>query len=156
MHSRNYPNKNKAVGIFLLVVLALLELALWGPALHHARHGEVLAVTCQGDHALCGCSPNRIAAKTCCCALAAIAPCCQKESISSDQEQEEETAFATVLTTLPCGASEDPLMTASSEVYLLASIRICSCPVSTTVYLPGSAMSRIDHHIPPPVPPPKV
>ena len=154
MCSRNHKKKSRAAAVLLIAVFSLLQLALWGPSFVHALHEDGIATICQHDHALCGCSPSRIASDTCCCALAAFSPCCQKAYIQSALK--EKAALGTVMTSLPCGGSEDPLVIASLEAYLLPAGIMSACPVSTTVYLFSSAMSRIDLNMLPPIPPPKV
>ena len=154
MHSCKDPKKSKTAGILLIAVFTLLQLALWGPSFLHALHKDGIATICQQDHALCGCSPGRIVSGTCCCALAALSPCCQKTYIQSALK--EKAALGTVMTSLPCGGSEDPLVIASLEAYLLPFGIISASPLSTTVYPFRSALSQIDHTISPPIPPPKV
>jgi hypothetical protein len=153
MRIRNHKKKSRAAAILLIAVFSLLQLALWSPSFLHPLHEEGTAATCQHDHALCGCAPSRIASGTCCCALAALSPCCQKNYLQSALE--EKAALGTVLTSLPCGGSEDPLVTAGSEAYLLPTMKISDSPVSTTVYPMLAAMSQIDLNILPPIPPPK-
>lgn len=153
MRIRHYNKKSKTEPILLIAVFSLLQLALWGPSFLHAL-SEKGTVTCQNDHVLCGCSPNRIAAETCCCALASLSPCCLKNYV--EETREEKAASGAVLTSLPCGGSEDPLVTASIEAYLLPTGKISACSISTTVYPLSSTMSQIDHSILPPIPPPKV
>ena len=145
----NYKKKNNAAGILFLTVFALLQLSLWGPPFLRAPHEE----GCQQDHALCGCSPGRIASATCCCALAAISPCCQQNYIEAARE--EKAAAGRVIASLPCGGSEDPLVTAGSEDYLIPNMKMSVGPLSTTVYPPVAAMSRLDFPLRPPIPPPK-
>jgi len=154
MRFRHHKKKNKTGPFLLIAVFSLLQLALWGPSFLHALSGKGGAGTCQNDHALCGCSPSRIAAETCCCALASLSPCCLKNYV--EETREEKAASGAVLTALSCGGSEDPLVTASIEAYLLPTGKISACPISTTVYPLSSTLSQIDHSILPPIPPPKV
>ena len=154
MRFRNYKKKRKTAAILLIAVFSFLQLALWAPSFLHALHEEGMETTCQHDHALCGCSPSRIAAETCCCVLAALSPCCQKNYLQSARE--EKTVAGTALTSLPCGGSEDPLVTASTEAYLLPTRIISAAPISTTVYPRSSALCQMAHNIPPPIPPPEV
>lgn len=149
----HHKKKNKARGILLLGVFLLLQLALWGPSFLHAFPETEVHASCQGDHALCGCSPSRIASGTCCCALASVSPCCQKNYIQSALK--EKTALGTVITSLPCGGSEDPLVTTSIESYLLTSTKMTDPPISVTVYRLVATLNQVEHHILPPVPPPK-
>lgn len=154
MSTPDFRKKRVAGASLLIVVFSLLQLTLWGPSFIPAFPAAETHATCQGDHALCGCAPSRIASGTCCCALASISPCCQKNYIQSAMK--EMATLGTVITSLPCGGSEDPLVAASIDAYLLPSSRICDCPVSTTVYKLVSPASQLEHHILPPVPPPKV
>jgi len=153
MSTRDLKKKNKIGAILSIVVFSLLQLSLWGPTFITAFPEIETHATCQGDHALCGCAPSRIASGTCCCALASISPCCQKNYIQSALE--EKAALGTVITSLPCGGSEDPLVSASIEAYLLPKGKSLVSPVATTVYQPVSVASQLEHHILPPVPPPK-
>lgn len=149
----NHKKKSKAAGILLIAVFALLQLALWGPSFLHALTVKKVAATCQHDHVLCGCSPGRIASGTCCCALALISPCCQEEYIKSVIE--EKIALGTAITALSCGGSEDPLLTASCEAYLLPNINFFDCSITTTRYPLIIAANPLDRNIHPPIPPPK-
>jgi hypothetical protein len=151
---RNHKKKSRAAAVLLIAVFSLLQLALGGPAFVRALHEDEIATSCQHDHALCGCSPGRIASATCCCALAALSPCCQKTYIQSALK--EKAGLGMVMTSLPCGGSDDPLVIASLEAYLLPFGIISASPLSTTVYPFRSALSRIDRTISPPSPPPKV
>jgi hypothetical protein len=153
MCSRNHKKKSRAAAVLLIAVFSMLQLTLWVPSFVLALHEDGIATSCQHDHALCGCSPGRIAAGTCCCALASLSPCCQKDYIESALK--EKTAHETVLTSLPCGGSEDPLVTAGSEAYLLPSMKISASPLSTTIYPLLAATSQLDRNIHPPIPPPK-
>ncbi|MDZ4186415.1 MAG: hypothetical protein U1D97_15750, partial [Desulfuromonadales bacterium] len=148
MSSRDFKKKSKTGAILLIVVFSLLQLSLWGPSFIRAFPETETHATCQGDHALCGCAPSRIAAGTCCCALAAISPCCQKAYIQSAIE--EKAALGTVITSLPCGGSEDPLVTAGIKAYLLPKGRSFDVPVSTTIYQLLTVASQLDHPILPP------
>ncbi|MDO9079447.1 MAG: hypothetical protein Q7U44_01510 [Desulfuromonadales bacterium] len=152
MSSGDFKKKSKTGAILLIVVFSLLQLSLWGPSFIRA-FPETTYTTCQGDHALCGCAPSRIASGTCCCALAAISPCCQKAYIQSAME--EKAALGTVITSLPCGGIEDPLVTAGIKAYLLPKNSALDRPVSSTVYQLLTVASQLDHHILPPVPPPQ-
>lgn len=153
MSNRDFKKKSKSGAILLIVVFSLLQLSLWGPSFIRAFPEAETHATCQGDHALCGCAPSRIASGTCCCALASISPCCQKNYIQSAME--EKAALGTVITSLPCGGSDDPLVMAGIEAYLLPKGRSFDVPVSTTVYPLLSVASQLEHHILPPVPPPR-
>lgn len=153
MSTRDFKKKSKIGAILLIVVFSLLQLSLWGPSFIRAFPETETHATCQGDHALCGCAPSRIAAGTCCCALASISPCCQKAYIQSAME--EKAALGTVITSLPCGGSEDPLVTAGIKAYLLPKSNALDSPVSATVYPHLSVASQLDQHILPPVPPPR-
>lgn len=152
MSNCNHKKKSKTAGIFLIAAFSLLQLALWGPSFLHVLHEEEIAATCQHDHALCGCSPGRIAAGTCCCVLSSLSPCCQKNYIESALE--EKAALGTGITSLPCGGSDDPLVTAGSD-YLLPKMKMSICPISTSVYPLVAATSQLDLHVRPPIPPPK-
>lgn len=153
MRSCKDKKKSKAAGILLIAVFALLQLALCGPSFLHALAGKEVAATCQQDHALCGCSPGRIASGTCCCALASVSSCCQKESNKSAIA--EKTYHATAITSLPCGGSADSLVTASCEDYLLPNRKISDCSIVTTVYPLLAATTQAVLNILPPIPPPK-
>ena len=154
MSSCNHKKKSKTAGVLLIAACSLLQLALWGPSFLHALHEAGVATTCQHDHALCGCSPSRIAAETCCCALSSLSPCCQKNYIEAARE--EKAAVGTVLTSLPCGSSDDPLLTAGSEAYLLPTIKISDSSLSATLYPLVTARNLLDCNILPPTPPPNV
>lgn len=154
MSIRDFKKRSQTGAILLIVVLSLLQFSLWGLSFIHALPETETHATCQGDHNLCGCSPSRIASGTCCCALASISPCCQKNYIETAMQ--EKAALGAVLTSLPCGGSEDPLVTASIEAYLLPGSTSCHCTVSTTLYLPSPISSQQEHQIPPPTPPPQV
>lgn len=153
MRIRKHKNKCRVTTFVLVTLFALLQLALWSAPFLPALHGKEISVTCQQDHALCFCSPVRIASGTCCCALAAIAPCCQKEYIRSALK--EKAALGAVITSLPCCDNEDSLLTPGSEAYLLPTIKIFDSPVTTINYPLLTAMSRVEYHLLPPVPPPK-
>lgn len=144
----------KAAGIFSIAIFTVLQLTLWGPSFLPALAGKEAAATCQQDHALCGCSPSRIASGTCCCALeASVSPCCQKESAKPSLE--EKKSLVTTIASLPCGGREDPLATASCEDYLLPNMKIADCSTATTAYPLLAAEEQADPDILPPIPPPK-
>ena len=88
------------IAIYLLIVLSpLAPLALHSPALAHALTGE-----CAEDCRVCGCSPERSAARACCCWQKKLKKeearkehCCKKKGSHSKQQS---------ITTCPCGSGK--------------------------------------------------
>lgn len=67
--------------VLQFVALAFLFFSGYLPLLDGDRGAGSGVVRCLGSHDLCGCSPERIAAKTCCCS--------QRESSCCDTQVEE-------------------------------------------------------------------
>jgi hypothetical protein len=52
-----------------LVVLLIVQISTVAPGLARALQHRALVGLCRGDHRICGCQPDRVAARSCCCFL---------------------------------------------------------------------------------------
>jgi hypothetical protein len=140
----------------MLQVVAILLLQWYPLAPHLSRqHGHL---QCRGDHRLCGCSPERVAAHTCCCNQRKPACCDKKGPHEEDQLAGRDGKTASpYFSTAPCGGSPK-FVTASLDK--LKFVRADVLSAITAHYSPQfpsplgeTAASRITE---PPEPPPKL
>jgi hypothetical protein len=156
--------------VYSLIALSpLASLALKSPALAHAINGE-----CSGDCAICGCSPERSASRSCCCWIKrrmeqeprpGIPPCClaggkkagdSARAVNTVKRGKVKKQL-TVYRCCPCG-KEKPAISLGSEThphlpYLFnGKLRILPGDASPKQF-PSSLKSR---HREPPDPPPKL
>lgn len=113
---------------------------------------------CSGNHAQCGCSPERIASRTCCC-FHRKPDCCGKEKghDGAHVAGRAESPSLPSLSTAPCGgapkfitASLDKLKFVRPETFLSTP---SGCSSLFTYFLRETAPSRF---MEPPDPPPKL
>ncbi|TAL15673.1 hypothetical protein EPN96_11895 [bacterium] len=83
---KRISTKTAIVVTVLAVTLALMQLSVVfqppGKAVNSGSHSAV----CMGNHELCGCAPERVAAKTCCCYRQEEPSCCDSGQHESDEK----------------------------------------------------------------------
>lgn len=152
-------SRNIAVLLLVIQILTglspLAALALDSPVIAHAVTGK-----CTGDCSLCGCAPERSAARTCCCWKKKlrerheddgeeVPSCCRKVHKEADK--------IPVCSEAPCGS--DTLFAfwgMESPESILSVTRIIQPVIhpETLIPLPLSLLSG--RSVDPPVPPPKI
>lgn len=114
---------------------------------------------CFGNHLLCGCAPERIAARNCCCFENAHSCCLKAMSVAADEYLASKTHEKARhgISSLPCGGYTDTFTELSEKVkFLTAGFDISPPEVVHTshhVWLPSAPPDR---HLEPPVPPPRL
>jgi hypothetical protein len=146
-----------AAGVQLLALLVLQSyflVPLCSQFLVSAPHGA----SCQHDHRLCGCSPERSASRTCCC-FQSKPKCCQgKETPAAEAlAKPDQRPGRPILCAIPCGSQPKLVLTSLQEIKFLqfASVPL-TAQVSVTNYpalVPGTSPRRF---LDPPDPPPKI
>lgn len=140
----------------VLQVVALLLLQ-WYAIIPHLGRIQV-RTACSGDHRLCGCAPERVAAHACCCFQRAPS-CCDPKGGHHDAHaaQHEEDASTSFLSSAPCG---DPVKFVSASLDKLKFMGCASLPLipancSSEFPFPPSERSS-SRFREPPVPPPRI
>lgn len=124
--SHGYGHRRKAgvniriaAGAFLqLAALALLLFSGYLPLLNQGGGAESHAVHCLGSHDLCGCSPERIAAKTCCCSQRESSCCDTDAEEGAEVAQDDNHAGQPGLRAAPCGDGAKYLEPGTTELAL--------------------------------------
>lgn len=139
----------RIAAVMQLLALFVLQVALLTPPIAIALATAKPYNVCQGDHALCGCPPSRIAAGTCCCAIAKRPACCQKETTPSQTDQ------GPAIASLPCGIS-DPVILQTVDVFLMPR-KIMTVALNHLEKYPPTPPEYPIHQYPrPQIPPPKI
>lgn len=136
--------KSKTRAIIQLTVFCLLQVSLVLPPIIQALDQREGRNVCRKDHALCGCAPARVAAGTCCCAIADLPSCCQEEVETKGPK----------LSVPPCG-SDDPVIAATIEDYLLAEKPLIEVVCGVFRYASASPRQCVERFARPPIPPPQ-
>ncbi len=148
------------VSIQLLAII-LLQLPTILPLLSKAFSFHPRGSVCYHDHRLCGCSPERIANRTCCCFRNAELP---PMTVDRGQENDDDscchhgqrTSTRHLLTMMPCGAAS-PLFMASVQDYLFVhNAGEMSSPVALNLLFFDSPGTPRQGYFAPPVPPPRM
>lgn len=143
--------RRKWAGSFQLLACAFFLLFSMTPVLMNTFAGNSSRPACTGDHRLCGCSPHRVANRTCCCYQ--VPECCR---IDGPAAHEQQAPADPGFTSLPCGR-EAVVLLSSQDLHLLPP----AAPLDRPVSLAGLASFEPFHAIPelvlpPPVPPPRL
>jgi hypothetical protein len=111
--------KGTAVGL-QLVALLFLQVYSVKPVFSLLFGPKIQSATCQGDHRLCGCSPERIANQTCCCFRFKSLPkaCHLKMHCGSKSAARSETNHWPRLVCYPSCGGQPSFITASFEKFL--------------------------------------
>lgn len=153
--------KSLLVSVQLLAII-LLQLPTFAPLLVKAFSFHPRGSVCYHDHRLCGCSPDRIANRTCCCFRNA-----ESSAVTVDRGQEydddscchHEQHTSTprhLLTMMPCGAAS-PLFMAFVQDYLFVhNSGGTSSPVVLNLLFFESPGTLRQGYFAPPVPPPRM
>ena len=145
-----------------LMALVFLQLSSLTPYLPRMISSALHPVECRGNHAECGCSPERIASHTCCC-YQHFHDCCVQaknhdEGGSETASRAEPTGSRAdrVLRVPPCG-SGSKVFGAAPETTDLAPTE--SPRIAQVLYRServDGEVTRLLHRLPqPPVPPPR-
>lgn len=121
----------------------------------HLDHNT--AIVCQHDHTLCGCSPARIASKSCCCFRTAPSCCQSKPRKETHDARVHDTSHDThAVSTAPCGGDSEPGVV-SPETLKFISQSAAFLPISFTSIAYGQATeTRVPgRSLEPPDPPPR-
>ena len=146
----------------MVMLLCMPHLPLLARALAvHAQPGQ-----CAMNHRICGCSPERIASRTCCCfrnmkhAETSVKPGCHDLRAKAHEQPEPDDDISPAshrLSSLPCGQEPQMISDVTSEMKYLRSAR---APLPTNRSAPHNTPPRWDNYLSPslepPVPPPKI
>ncbi len=161
--------RNSKVGVALqIAAMVMLLCGPYLPLLARAASDHSQPGRCAMDHRLCGCSPERIASRTCCCfrsmkqsATSSKSRCCDLQANANEQgalDGDDHTPSAYPrLSSLPCGLDPQVISHATSELKYLRSTRT---PLMTQRSAPHTPSAPGDNYrnpsLEPPVPPPKI
>ncbi len=140
--------KARVAAVLQLLALLVLQLALLTPPIAMALAATKPHKVCQGDHTLCGCPPERIAAGTCCCAMSKRPACCKTESVHPHRNK------GPVIAAQPCGTS-DPVTMQAIEDFLGFGKSVPPAMERRSKYPPSSPEYPIHQNVKPLIPPPQ-
>lgn len=143
--------------IVQFVAIVILQSYFLLPLYRQLRLGHNTAIVCQRDHTLCGCSPSRIASKSCCCFRTAPSCCQSKPRKETNGAGAHDTSHYThAVSTAPCGSDTEPGVI-SPETLKFISQSAAFLPISFTsiAYGPATETRVPDRSLEPPDPPPR-
>jgi hypothetical protein len=153
----------KLGAILQLAVLLMVQFSAVAPGLARTRQHHVLAESCCGKHLKCGCSPERVASRSCCCypsgrvqaALTLKPSSCENSASKGKQNKGELDRLLPALSSIPCGG-DSAIATSSENVKFIGAYLLHVEPVTTVTgqfLLPCCVC--LDRYLEPPDPPPK-
>jgi len=154
--------------VLQLAVLLLVQFSAVAPGLARSLHHAVAVGHCCGDHVKCGCSPERIASRTCCCyqnkRMNAFSSekrsCCSMKSCSmeghSDAADDLDRSKPAV-SSIPCGCDPNysPVSVENLKFLKPYLLHVASVPTFTGQYL-SMRLSFLSRYTDPPDPPPRL
>jgi hypothetical protein len=160
-----FKTNGKLGAILQLAVLLLVQFNAVAPGLARSLQHHQMTGNCCGNHVRCGCSPERIASRSCCCylkgqvesALAEKPACCgksaSKEKVRGGSGDLERLTAA--LSSIPCG-NDSAIAPPTENVKFLGVYPSSVVPVAMIAggFL-SSYCSYLSRYIDPPEPPPK-
>ncbi len=145
---RRLPGFLQALAITCFLCMTLIPLLMGAFAATDA------APRCSGDHRICGCSPQRVADKTCCCFR--VPDCCKKKPQARTATPEYGHLSPPAFSHLPCGRQPAwlPLVEDLELLLPTCTAEEIIVPPSRSVF-PDSFILSPDPSFAPPVPPPR-
>jgi hypothetical protein len=116
-----------AVVVQIMAIL-LLQFYQLAPHLSH----KPIQPQCRGNHAQCGCSPEKIVSRTCCC-YHHKPTCCDKDQHHDEESiaQKEKNPPSRYLSAAPCGSSPKFITLSLDKLKFL---RTEALPLTPTAY----------------------
>jgi len=157
----------KAPGKFgamlLLAVLLLVQFSAVAPGLARAFHLQTAVCHCCGNHAMCGCSAEKIASRTCCCYLnkrksvSSEKPSCCAQSDAVENHADDLDRSTPAYSSIPCGCDPhySPVSVENLKFLKPYTLYAASVPVFTRRYLPLH-LRCLTRYTDPPDPPPRL
>ena len=165
-HPKCSHGKGKIGVILQIAAMAMLLCTPHLPLLAHALAVHTQAGRCAMDHRICGCSPERIASRTCCCfrnmkhAGTSVEPGhCHLQARAHEQpDLDDDTPLTShKLSSLPCVLDPQIISHVTSEIKYLRSNQ---APLPMRGSAPHKSPPRGDGYLnpslEPPDPPPKI
>ncbi len=137
-------------------LLAILLLQCYPIAPHLGR--KVSMPQCRGNHAECGCAPERIAAHTCCCYHGKPA-CCDKEKHGDAERvaRQDGDHSSRNLYAAPCGSSTKFITASLEKLKFLRPEALLQVPSGDFVsHSPAGPETATSRYAEPPDPPPRL
>jgi hypothetical protein len=139
-----------------LAALLLLLACPLVPVLEAVFPGHGLDAGCTGDHARCGCTPERAAAGTCCCARRKPDCCARDGRGAAAGDRGGEKPSRRHLSTAPCGGSPKFIAASLANLpYLLPRSCLTAAPEGERVLFSPFTAVAVGRHPEPPDPPPE-
>jgi len=153
-----YRTRSHVGAIVQLLAIVVLQSYFWAPVYRQMFLSKGTVKQCHRDHQMCGCSPERVATKTCCC-LRVVPSCCLSEHKQEGDitVQSREASPIQKISNSPCGSetfsaaiSLDKLKFVFPDCFILSSQKPSanSFPI-LTVEVP-------ERFLEPPDPPPRL
>ena len=140
--------------ILQVVAILLLPWHQLAPQLGRER----APLVCSGDHQLCGCSPERVAAHTCCCSQQQPACCASQAHPGKDRLAKGEGKPASPsLSIAPCGDAAKFTVTSLDQLKFVPAAAWPVIAVRYTQVFPSPFGATVASRFPePPDPPPQL
>jgi hypothetical protein len=145
------------VAAALAVALALMQISVVFSSPGETAGAVPGSAVCMGNHELCGCAPERVAAKTCCC-FQEEPSCCDSGQHESDENSGQgRDGGLPGLYAAPCGERTGFLDSSQGKPDLLPPVVSPdkTSPWRVLCYLSFSE-TPLERYLEPPDPPPKV
>ena len=153
--------------VLQLVVLLLVQFSAVAPGLARSLRHAVAVGHCCGDHVKCGCSPERVASRTCCCyqnkrlnAAPSEKRSCSMKSCSMEAHSDEVDNLdrsKPAVSSIPCGCDPNysPVSVENLKFLKPYLLHVASVPTFTGQYL-AMRQNYLSRYTDPPDPPPRL
>lgn len=149
--------KYLAAALCQLLAVAILQSYFLLPVWRQLMPSHASTAVCRGDHRLCGCSPERVAARTCCC-LRPPSCNCQDHALPEREDPDRTDTADTrpALRSAPCGSmTEYAFVSLEKLKFIIPPLPSPPVMVSEKVVYPAPVFGAPDQFREPPDPPPR-
>jgi hypothetical protein len=161
---------NKTAAILQIVVMLLLQFSAVAPGLARSLNNRTQLAHCSGDHARCGCSPERIASRSCCCFQSKrLDPehnepkpvkhsCCKTEaSAEMPDSHDDDDRLIPAISSIPCGSDSRFIAASAENIKFISPSLLCLTPVPTVaLHFPNDCKTYTSRYLAPPDQPPEI
>jgi len=161
---------NKTAAILQIMVMLLLQFSAVAPGLARSLNHRSQLTHCSGDHARCGCSPERIASRSCCCFQSKrLDPeqyepkpvkhsCCKTEaSAEMPDSHDDHDRMIPAISSIPCGSDSRFIAASAENIKFISPSLLCLAPIPTVaLHFPNDCKAYLSRYLAPPDQPPKI
>lgn len=161
---------NKTAAILQIMVMLLLQFSAVASGLARSLNHQNYIARCSGDHARCGCSPERIASRSCCCFQSKRLDhernepkpvkhsCCKTEaSAEMPDSHDDDDRMIPAISSIPCGSDSRFIAASAETIKFIFPMSPSLAPVSTVaLHFPNGCKTYLSRYPAPPDQPPKI